>query len=326
MAYQFIHYEKYKLTDLEGIIGEVTRAEKYSPHVENPKDCIEMYGSIKAFKERLEREVPSFRRQVLKANRYGSKLVDEKLKSNANVFLCGVASFHIRNEDITKENFATFEQWVNCTKKFLKDKYGDQLQCIVGHLDEEYPHLHFYVIPTDYDMSNACPYDKALKDFNASKDKDSKAPDTGKKLAAVEALKKYQDDYFEQVGFYVGQARMGPRRRRLTRQEWVDEQVAAGLAANCVNKTNARSAKAEKKATHTNKMVAGALAGLAVSQNADVARLTTENAALKNTIAEQDTLIGMISGLGPAGPSIDAVQTTVDRPRTPKNDLGTFGL
>lgn len=345
MAYQFIHYEKYKLADLEGIIGELIREAKYCPHVANPKDCIQIYGSIDQFKAKLEKEVPEYRREVLKGNRYGTKLVSEKLSDKNNVFLCGIASFPIKNADMKPSDAPEFERWLDRTMKFLKTKYGDQLQCVVGHLDESHPHLHFYVIPKDYDMSNACAYDKAIKDFNTSKVKGS-GPDTGKKLAGVEALRRYQDDYYEQVGFYCGQSRLGPKKRRLSRQEWVEEQSANQLAANCVNKTLEQSRKATKATTLQKKQLAGLMSGLVIttiqtgrrsshdqtgsrSQEAsqEIAALKATNALLNNKVQEQEMLIGMVTGLGTATPTAKTPSKDPENRPTPADlNPGAFSL
>ena len=56
----------------------------------------------------------------------------------------------------------------------------------VAHLDEEFPHVHFYAIPKDYEMWNACRGDKASKETNS-------------KLEAKKAMQAYQDAYYEGV-------------------------------------------------------------------------------------------------------------------------------
>ena len=75
--------------------------------------------------------------------------------------------------------------------KFIASEYGDQLHTAVLHLDESHPHVHFYVIPRDYEMAAACRGDRASKE-------------TGKKLEAKKAMQSYQDDYFSQVSVQCG--------------------------------------------------------------------------------------------------------------------------
>ena len=70
--------------------------------------------------------------------------------------------------------------------KFVAEEYGAQLHTAVLHLDEEFPHVHFYAIPKDYEMWNACRGDKASKETNS-------------KLEAKKAMQAYQDAYYEGV-------------------------------------------------------------------------------------------------------------------------------
>ena len=88
--------------------------------------------------------------------------------------------------------------------KFVAEEYGAQLHTAVLHLDEEFPHVHFYAIPKDYEMWNACRGDKASKETNS-------------KLEAKKAMQAYQDAYYEGVSVHCGHTRLGPRRQRLTR-------------------------------------------------------------------------------------------------------------
>ena len=55
--------------------------------------------------------------------------------------------------------------------------------------------------------------------------------------------KYYLGRYFENVGLPCGQARLGPRRRRLDRHEWKVEQVTAELAEACIARREDRHRK-----------------------------------------------------------------------------------
>ena len=106
--------------------------------------------------------------------------------------------------------------------KFVAEEYGAQLHTAVLHLDEEFPHVHFYAIPKDYEMSNACRGDKASKETNS-------------KLEAKKAMQAYQDAYYEGVSVHCGHTRLAPRRQRLTRVEWkAPERHAERVAAESV--------------------------------------------------------------------------------------------
>ena len=103
--------------------------------------------------------------------------------------------------------------------KFVAEEYGAQLHTAVLHLDEEFPIVHFYAIPKDYEMWNACRGDKASKETNS-------------KLEAKKAMQAYQDAYYEGVSVHCGHTRLGPRRQRLTRVEWKAQKAHAERVAS----------------------------------------------------------------------------------------------
>ena len=55
-----------------------------------------------------------------------------------------------------KQGDQELEKWLDLSMKFIASEYGDQLHTAVLHLDESHPHVHFYVIPRDYEMAAAC--------------------------------------------------------------------------------------------------------------------------------------------------------------------------
>ena len=76
------------------------------------------------------------------------------------------------------------------------------------HNDEEQPHIHFYVYSDTEVNAKALHYGhKAKKNF-------------------IAASKAFQDDYHAQVAIHCGMARLGPKRKRLTRAEWKAQKEA----------------------------------------------------------------------------------------------------
>ena len=187
--------------------------------------------------------------------------------------------------------------------RFLEQEYGEQLHTVVLHLDESHPHFHFYVVPEGYDMGLTCRAERAAKENN-------------KKSDFVQALKAYQDDYYTNVGIYCGMSRFGPKRQRMTRQEWKDEQVANKIASECINKTLQIAAKTKLK--------------VKILQN-QVNTLESEKNDLRHTVEEQEMIIGMTTGLGDAPlpkPSVAPRNESGPEPETPRPapELGEFGL
>ena len=62
-GFQFIHYEKYKKDDIEGIIGEASRTPGYCPHVENVQPPVVLKGSLQNLQERLQHDVAHYKKR-----------------------------------------------------------------------------------------------------------------------------------------------------------------------------------------------------------------------------------------------------------------------
>lgn len=115
---------------------------------------------------------------------------------------------------------------------WLAEKYGDRLQTVIEHRDEDHPHCHFYVVPRPGEKIEAVHEGKrAEKEFIAA---------GGSKNATNkvfrEAMRGFQDEYFESVAVRHGMTRIGPGKRRLTRAEAMKEKQAAAAAAVAINK------------------------------------------------------------------------------------------
>jgi hypothetical protein len=124
----------------------------------------------------------------------------------------------------------------------MKNKYGANLLSVVEHLDERHPHLHFYAVPNAGPGFNA----KRLHDgFVAAHE--AQSPAEQRKLYC-EGMRALQDDFFEKVGARHEQARLGPRRRRLTRAQWQQEKQQLAQLAKLMRAGKAALAKAQKQA------------------------------------------------------------------------------
>ena len=136
-----------------------------------------------------------------------------KVKKDGNVALVGVASLPREMED-------DFPEFAEVTLKFLKEKYGDRLKSVVVHDDEPHPHLHFTVIPRKGERFDDI--HEGLKAKNEAKKNNQKGK--AQNLAYVGAMQKLQDEFHNKVGIKTGLTRIGPGRRRLTRDAWQAEQ------------------------------------------------------------------------------------------------------
>jgi hypothetical protein len=251
MAYQFIHYETYNATEARKEIGEGMRLEGSCPHVENPQKPTVLYGSTDGLADKIDALKASTKRQITQKTRSGEvKTFERPLRDSENVALFGVVSWP---REWSQQNPRLFEESKKKTLNKLKKDFGGQLQAVIFHDDEDHPHLHFWVIPEKLDMSNVCPAFAAEKNLDKKRDKS-----TGKERAAVrlQALKDFQLEWHHEVFASAGLAKEGPKRRRMTRVEYMAEKETLNTVA-----------KINMKADDTRINTAG-LAGAMLIQNA----------------------------------------------------------
>lgn len=312
---QFVHYEKYNLAEASNILAEALRKEGYCPHVEHPEPPTVIEGDLEELDKYLQDTVPNVKKPYI-ATKNGKEIKSErKLRKDANVLMCIVASF---SRVGAKPGDPDYDQWAGRVLKHFKKRHGDQVKAVVAHFDESHPHLHIYIVPNDFDMSKVCVHDAAVKKVDAEckdrKDLTKKQVSVMKMSAGAQALREWQNDYYEHVGYPSGQARLGPRRRRLTRQQWVDEQAANDLAAACSGKTHAAAVHYKKEAKKLAEQLAQA------QQDA---------AKYKQEAEEAQITVGLMSGLG-AAPTKPTLRSDRPAPKpqqpTTSSDFGEFGL
>lgn len=196
-----------KRATVRGIVGEATREEGYCPHVADAQEPTVLLGDL----HELENQITA------RANQGKN---GRKLRPDAHVLLAGTASYPKPCNQLTADDEEPFNKWLTGTVDFLQKEWGARLKAVVLHLDEGFPHIHFYAADLDgLDM----------KTLHRGKAAEAAADEAGEgKLKAVykAAMQTYQDDYYRAVGQEMGFSRLGPRRQRLTRQEWKAQQHA----------------------------------------------------------------------------------------------------
>lgn len=234
MSYQFIHFDSYaregskqsktvtkkngdKITttkqvkSIRQILEEQARIEEACPHIDHPRRPGLLYG------------VPPM--EVLPmVEDWADNAKDaqgRKLRKDGLCSLVGVASLPREMED-------DFPQFAEDTLDWLKEKYGDRLKSVVVHDDEAHPHLHFTVIPRIGER-----FDDIHDGYKASKQAKQEGRKKGEQnLAYIEAMRAVQDDFSNRVAMSHGLTRIGPGRRRLTREQWKAEKAQARFFAN----------------------------------------------------------------------------------------------
>ncbi|MFQ1061878.1 plasmid recombination protein [Bordetella trematum] len=220
-GYQFIHIEAYarvgsqqkdkeKKWAIRDIIAEARREPQATPHIDKPQDLDAglVYGMPLLEVEKLAAE-------------WGDQATDKqgrKLRKDGHCLLAGVIS--LPNDQ--KENWDSFKRQ---SIKWLQQQYGERLRTVVEHLDEKHPHLHFYCVAK---------HGERFEVLHQGQQAAQKAKEAGKvkgeqNKAYIEAMRAFQDVFSKAVAQIYGLARLGPRRRRLTRDQWKAEQKQAEM-------------------------------------------------------------------------------------------------
>lgn len=302
MAFQFIHVTtasrskpkkqakgKDKKWTVRDIAGEAERDPEHSPHVASPQPPNLLHGiSPKEAMAEAERRAEA-----------SSDPSGRKIRKDGAIALCGVASHHFTTDELADPaKREEYEHWRSLTLDYLKSKYGGQLLSVVEHTDEKHPHVHFYAVPEAGVGFNA----KTLHDGFAA-GAGATNPAEQKKLYN-DAMRAFQDDFHLQVGVRCGQARLGPKRRRMSRADWLQEQQTLQTAADALRKIQRRAEavinKAKKQAAVIvndakaagegwGLKIGGVLSAIAGSPSAMIEKLTRErDAARAKARSEQE--------------------------------------
>ena len=192
------------------VLGEVMRDAGNCPHVANPQPPNFLYGNednLRAIPLEIEINIEAHQAK------HGGRV----LRKDAHVLLAGVASFP---RELMESDPDRYQKWKDANLDFLKRKYGKSLKAVVEHLDEEHPHIHFYVL--DADHVNA----KELHDGH--KASVGLTPMTKEyNVAYNNAMREVQTDYYTQVGHPLGLLRDGPKEQRLDRATWKTRKTEA---------------------------------------------------------------------------------------------------
>ncbi|EGR0306722.1 hypothetical protein FMH14_21005 [Vibrio alginolyticus] len=237
-GYQFIHVETYAKVpaksgkpSMQSIVNEAMREEGYSPHVFQPHPPEILYGLD-------PRQLPEL--ALSRASKAKDK-AGRKIRSDAPLLLSGVIS-------IPSDSDIDFKKFLSLSLAYLKSTYGKNLASAILHLDEAHPHLHFYAIPSVIDGHfSMAEIHSGIKARNECKSRSY----SKKANAYKQAMRKFQDDFYTQVGSKVGMTRLGPKVQRLTRKEWKAQQAQA----QALSAERLKLLKQQRKHSQTKKLI-----------------------------------------------------------------------
>ena len=194
-----------------------------------------------------------------------------KLRKDALCLVAGVVS---APADIGEG----WEAFRDASVDWLKKRYGDQLQTVIEHVDEDQPHIHFYATPAPGARFESIHEGRAAAD--AIKGKGTKA---SREVAYSAAMTRYQDDFSEQVGLRHGMSRMGPGAPRVSRAEAVKrKEIRKELGAQLVRDVKVAVHRGERR-------------GFAQGKTAGLAKGEAEGIELAKAEFEKKSLFAKLS-------------------------------
>lgn len=233
MAFQFAHVETYSRkgsakggSSVKWVLAEARRDDGACPHVSRPGELKQVYGVSLDEVEKLHDELCSSVRYEVAGGK------TRAVRQDQHTLFTVVCSYPVPFDQVrgNPDEERRLHEWQNRNVAWLHAEYGEDLKSIILHDDEQFPHIHAYVIPDDLRCRNlhaGVQAKEAIMKAGPEPDEDSKAHNKRGDKAYRAAMSAWQDRYFEQVGLPSGLTRLGPGKRRLSREEWRAEQSAA---------------------------------------------------------------------------------------------------
>lgn len=240
-GFQFLHVETYsiiaskdnKRQSARNVAAEADRFALACPHINNLRQPVRLYGCS-------ANEVVDLAEKIFKS---AKDKLGRKIRKDANIILAGVTSYPVPISELTPSD-EYLKKWIFLNLQFFKEKYGEQYKSAIAHVDEKYFHIHFFVLP-EVTSKNILNF-SAIHDGILARESASQLGAKAKMRAYTEAMRAFQDEYHDKVGAPCGLTREGPKRRRLTRKEWVHEQKSAERLAKATSRIEQIQSAARK--------------------------------------------------------------------------------
>lgn len=233
-GFQFVHLESWsRKADDKGrstsfVLDEAVRKPIACVHVRDPKPPTVIFGVD-------VEEVRAMHDAAAAVAMTSVKGKPRKIRLDQKTLHTVVASHPYTVEEVRGDRAKLVEvkAWERLTIAWLRKQYGPALKCVIRHTDEKQWHIHAYVLPTADPELRAQVFHpgvvakRAVKAAGRRPGEDAKSLNKRADAAYKAALREWQDSYHEAVALPCGLTRLGPARRRLTREEWKAEQAQA---------------------------------------------------------------------------------------------------
>lgn len=249
---QFMHLQSYSRKANEGgqsveqVLAEAARVPEYSKHVVDPRPPSLVYGVTADQVRRLHDEmVDSGAVEVTLKN---GRTARRGIRKDRHTLMTAVASHPLSTHLVnTKADArADYERWRDHNLAWLKMRFGDKLISVIEHWDEKHPHIHAYILPLDDPTCSARQLNPAWQakeeamELARTAGHDDKAALKLGNAAYRAKARELQDHYYEHVSLACGLTRTGPKRERLSRQQWKARKDAAKLTARISQEIDGR--------------------------------------------------------------------------------------
>lgn len=277
----FAHKQTYsqkgnsKSRSVRSIIEELERLEGACPHVPRPLppgilEGIQPHDLIDMIEARVTEQNRALRKMRKESPDQKAEL--RGIRVDTHVLMASVFSYPDTIDLMDEEEYRAWRDDVIAFARRDAAANDLEIMTIVEHRDESHPHLHVLALPV---VSEANPRmnAKLCHEGHLAQDLHIRNSWSGSPSRSYRrAMSAWQDRYHAEVGSKHGQARTGPKRRRLDRATWKAEQIRIALQKG--------AEKAERRAA-------------AANDRADQAEVR-EQAAVKRTTEQrlQDAEIG----------------------------------
>ncbi len=218
---QFLRIEGYALSasklgdkrSVSDVIQEALRIPSDCAHVPTPKPPVFLHGDLEAL-NRLPQLLTTGAQDAKQMSKGGAHIQQRK---DTPVLLAGV----VCHPDAPVPYSQELEAWARDTVTWLIEKYGPRLDAVIAHFDEPHFHLHFFVSCQGHSIKRIhCGYAAVSA---LGRDAEPKL----RRRAYSNAMREFQNDYFEAVAVKHGLDRIGPARGRMTPEESMRERMRA---------------------------------------------------------------------------------------------------
>lgn len=252
----FAHKQTYsqkgnsKSLSIRAIIDELERMEGACPHVLEPQPPMVIEGmQPSALHDQLVEQFTERNRELRKMRKEFPERKSNlrAIRQDTHILVAAVYSYPDSVTDMDEDEYQAWREDVIAFAKRDAEHNVLEVMTVVEHRDEAHPHLHILSVPL-ITQANPRMNAKLCHEGHVEQDKHAANGWSGSPSQSYKkAMRAWQDRYHQDVGSKHGQARTGPKRRRMDRARWKAEQTRIVLLKD-VEKAERRARNAASRA------------------------------------------------------------------------------